>query len=618
MKLRGHKPGCRCVGCSPETRRRGMAALKRAKPKRVERAIKRAVKKGRMTTAQARAARVGYYSALKNPQLKARKRPDGAYDMYVGSQFKGVSMGLRGLVRTAKELNRGDIILGRAKRVNVRQPFKKSRMAWELPTGQKVFDSGGPGAVGLGDGSYLDLQSGSIYRHVSPRRAKPYIDFENPGRASARACPRCAKSGKASAMRKGGRYFACPACGLVLPAAKGGHRNPGRARKTRMPLSRLSDRALQAQRFMPYDGFETMASARYYAGQALSSGDAKEVRITDAGAGGQRLRFTVYYRGGVFGNPRRASRYTRRKATAFKSYPKRRKHRNPVMKCPKCGGPTLGPVGPTEGRRVAWTCAKGHIWKTTPHGNPTDPNREPDESDINAAFKGLDMARMPREEMLETFKLMSGKTTFAARAIVKALEKAAQLRGMVFYKSKPWGNPLTRGEAARLVKTAKRIGRPARKSRNKIARAYSSGYAHATAEAIGVAGVDGKSLRRSSILAHKVSRLANPRRLIGYDVTLWPSKTGNLNGLRVPESNLYAGSDFKSTILTANKFPASWVGRKIHRVDYDEKGKALSAYGMPGRFRHVCKVPLTVKSVTRRGRGYIVILASPVVTWRKQ
>src|SRR3990167_2370842 len=29
MALKGHKPGCRCVGCSPATRRRGMAALKK-------------------------------------------------------------------------------------------------------------------------------------------------------------------------------------------------------------------------------------------------------------------------------------------------------------------------------------------------------------------------------------------------------------------------------------------------------------------------------------------------------------------------------------------------------------------------------------------------------------
>lgn len=62
--------------------------------------------------------------------------------------------------------------VGQARRVSVRQAFKKSRGAWEWQ-GRRIMSSVGPGAVELEPGTYLDLQTGVVYRKNPKSEADP-------------------------------------------------------------------------------------------------------------------------------------------------------------------------------------------------------------------------------------------------------------------------------------------------------------------------------------------------------------------------------------------------------------------------------------------------------------
>ena len=108
MAMKGHKPGCQCVGCSAATRKRGMKALKRsagdpAKPKKPRRtkkpktnaapaapaaaAPKKKRRKKKANAAPAAAAKSK--TTVRHPTL-----PDGIKDGYlvlVAAKGRGVS-----------------------------------------------------------------------------------------------------------------------------------------------------------------------------------------------------------------------------------------------------------------------------------------------------------------------------------------------------------------------------------------------------------------------------------------------------------------------------------------------------------------------------------------------
>lgn len=78
-------------------------------------------------------------------------------------------------------------VIGKAKRIKVRQPFRKSRYAWEYE-GRRIFSSKGPGAVYLDEekGTLLDLQTGEVYTKnpISRRKARTILHH---GRVGGRA-----------------------------------------------------------------------------------------------------------------------------------------------------------------------------------------------------------------------------------------------------------------------------------------------------------------------------------------------------------------------------------------------------------------------------------------------
>lgn len=109
----------------------------------------------------------------------------------------------------------------------------------------------------------------------------------------------------------------------------------------------------------------------------------------------------------------------------------------------------------------------------------------------------------------------------------------------------------------------------------------------------------------------RAKRHSNPKtsmRLVGTRPTLYLDR-----GARTFAGRLHAGPQGNQlTIL--GKFPAPQIrGMKISRIDYDNKPKALRAYGKSGRFRHDFQAPVRV---VLAARGRIVVESSSRI-WKE-
>ncbi len=82
---------------------------------------------------------------------------------------------------------------------------------------------------------------------------------------------------------------------------------------------------------------------------------------------------------------------------------------------------------------------------------------------------------------------------------------------------------------------------------------------------------------------------------------------------KFPGARLYAGPQ-SNQVSILGKFSkrGSLLGARVSRIDYDNRAKALRAYGKPGRFRHDFKSPAKVSHVSA---GRIVIASSSRI-WR--
>lgn len=175
-------------------------------------------------------------------------------------------------------------------------------------------------------------------------------------------------------------------------------------------------------------------------------------------------------------------------------------------------------------------------------------------------------------------------------------------------------NPLTGREAADLARRMNRSKKNALRLRG-IDSAYYRG------KAIGEGGVldtyvDRKKRDRARSIAQRVYRrlgdLENPRRhgpYIGMNPTL-RFDTGR--AIRYA-GKIYAGADGFSVVIFA-PHSAGIVHHQVRAVEYDNRAKAMRAYGRPGRFLHKFTSPVSVKSP---GTGIIVLKSSSRI-WRTQ
>lgn len=594
MKLKGHKPGCACVGCSPATRRRGMAALKRSPSN------------GRR---------------VRNPHADYKEAGE-----------RGGNLGRR-IARAA----------GQAK-ITLREAVKAAREEWA-----KTHENPRRQAKASPDLSMTRETDAAL----QSQGYKPYDAF--PTLETARHYAREALDGRNAISARIRDEGPGPRLRFTVYYRGGIFGNPPRSyRRAKSPdYSRLSP----SEKWDRLDGtgrFYIMTALGYTPKESEDAAQFKRFKNLPLGVQSAIRKAYADFPSRVHGNPRRASRYTKRKAKAFKMYRgKGRKLRNgPRPPCARCrhlwswhfkitrplrgGGPRMeaaacqvtGYARPGTGDKTIKPCpCPGYLAPKL--SNPL--TRQEAAGDLKYTRHLATWARKIKRHggSPERAAFYRGRAVGVAGEVSQhgatARIRKQGFRAMTTAASGYYQNPLTRDEAARLVKSARRIGVPARRSTNLRAKAYSKGYVHGIAQAIQTAGV---SLPGKNRLSHRVATLANPARFIGSNVTLYTSsgKTFHLG-----RSKIWAGPDGRTIIVTGEPRqsrgrygrPAVFypipLGGRIIRIDYDNRPKALDAYGRPGRFRHDFKVPVIAESVKGKGQGaYVATLRGNAQLWGKQ
>lgn len=202
----------------------------------------------------------------------------------------------------------------------------------------------------------------------------------------------------------------------------------------------------------------------------------------------------------------------------------------------------------------------------------------------------------------------------------KAPKSHSKRRGMMRAAVKKLGdmkkypNPLTRKEAIAEIKYARYLLEHGKKRSDEKSRAYYFGRAEGHVSAVTHNSKIRQVQRVTKKMAERVGKAlySNPAKhgpFIGVNPTL-RFDTGR--AIRYP-GKMYAGKDGSSVVIFS-PHSANIVHHQVRAVEYDNKAKAMRAYGRPGRFLHTFKTPVSVKSP---GSGIIVLKSSSRI-WRTQ
>ncbi len=263
-------------------------------------------------------------------------------------------------------------------------------------------------------------------------------------------------------------------------------------------------------------------------------------------------------------------------------------------------GKVLNPIAIHGGKRRAY-CANCGQWKSKTAAGYLDCFNE-------CARRGFEPKRTMREEEKRTGGL--GNPRHLKRRAVKKTHKRRGLhgkfpRGIRFSGRKEWRPKMGRG--LRALRRQLRQGKY-----------YGAGYPGG--RKLGKR----EALRKTKVVqTYRIHANPAPKHggYIGKNVALHRT-TGRTETLR--GSKLYCGASVFQLLIVMPSSPSMKpaIGSGVSRMDYDNRPKAIRAYGRAGRFTHPFTSRVSVKSIGRNHVGQAnynyAILESSTRLWEKQ